>query len=383
MSSRLSKPAATERAERLTSPWPGGCAAIPVKRSSRTRPAGRELINDREPDMPVDLVAELAVQAASDRRRIVFADGAAEEVVAAAHQVVELDVAIPILVGDPVDVAAAAARCGVDIEGFEIARPGGDLLDELVVDYGSVHPGFPESAARRLLGAPLNLAAMLVRRGHGDALVAGFGCPTGEVVATSQLIIGLAEGAVTPSSVLVMEIPNYAGPEGNLLAFADCAVVPAPSVTELADIAVDTASTVRDLLGWEPRVAMLSFSTRGSASDPHAERVAKALELVRARVPDLAVDGALQVDAALDPAVAAKKVPDGSAVAGRANVLIFPDLQAGNIAYKLVQRLAGAGAYGPLLQGFARPVSDLSRGARVEDIVATAVLTAIRAQTQV
>jgi phosphate acetyltransferase len=221
---------------------------------------------------------------------------------------------------------------------------------------------------------------MLTRTDRADALVAGTRCSTGEVVATAQLILGLADGIATPSSVLIMDIPGYAGPEGSLLAFADCAVVPAPSAAELADIAVATADTVKRLLGWEPRVALLSFSTKGSAEDPSVVRVREAVEQIRAQVSSLTVDGELQVDAALDPGVAAKKAAGANAVAGRANTLIFPDLNAGNIGYKLVQRLAGAGAYGPLLQGFARPVSDLSRGAGVDDIVAATIMVALCAQ---
>jgi phosphate acetyltransferase len=196
------------------------------------------------------------------------------------------------------------------------------------------------------------------------------------VILASQMFIGMREGILTPSSFFLMAVPDWKGSEGGLLVFADCAVNPNPTAKELADIAVSTAASVRELLDWVPRIAMLSFSTRGSASHPDADKVLEALKLVREREPDLAIDGEMQADAALVPSVAAKKMGNTGLVAGRANVLIFPDLDAGNIAYKLVQRLARADAYGPVFQGFRRPVSDLSKGASIDDIVGATILVA-------
>jgi len=178
----------------------------------------------------------------------------------------------------------------------------------------------------------------------------------------------------------IASIPGYEGPEGNLLAIADCAVCPSPEPNELADIAITTADTVRNLMGWEPRVALLSFSTKGSASHELIDNILRALEMVHKRRPDLLIDGELQLDSAIMPEVAAKKVPGNSPVAGRANILIFPDLNAGNIGVKLIQCFAKAVAYGPILQGFAKPVSDLSRTAPIEEIVGAITIMVVRAQ---
>jgi phosphate acetyltransferase len=220
----------------------------------------------------------------------------------------------------------------------------------------------------------------MVKLGEADCMVAGLSHTTGEVIMACEMIIGLQEGISTVSSMGIMNIPGYDGPEGSLMAIADCAVAPAPDSNELADIAISTADTVKRLLGWEPRVALLSFSTKGSADHERVDMVLRALDLVKERKPDLLVDGELQLDAAIVPEVAAKKVKGESPVAGRANTLIFPDLNAGNIGVKLVQRFAGGVGYGPLLQGFACPVSDLSRGAPVEEIVGATTMVVVCAQ---
>ena len=210
---------------------------------------------------------------------------------------------------------------------------------------------------------------MMVHLGEADGMVAGAINSTANVIRAASLVIGLQEGISTPSSFFLMEIPGFEGGEDGNLLFADCAVNIDPSPDELAEIAIATARSAKWLLDWEPRVALLSFSTKGSASHELVDKVIKATNIAKSKEPSLLIDGELQADAALIPSVAKRKVKGGSPVAGRANILIFPDLNAGNIAYKLVQRLAKANAYGPILQGFSRPVSDLSRGATVEDIV--------------
>ncbi|MCU0280021.1 MAG: phosphate acyltransferase [Candidatus Nanopelagicales bacterium] len=318
------------------------------------------------------------VRMGQDVGRVVLAEGEAPRIIQAAALAAEFKVARPLLLGSVTRIADTAQGLGVPIEGIEMVDPtADDRVGDFAAEYCAANPGFPAGAARLMFTDPLPFAAMLVRTGAVDAMVAGLQHATAEVLLVSQLIIGMQEGIETASSMFLMDIPGYEGGEDGLLAFADCAVIPMPTAEQLADITIATAHTVRHLLGWEPRVALLSFSTKGSGQDPSIDRVTEALGIVHRREPALSVDGELQVDTAIVPEVAATKLPGGGPIAGRANVLIFPDLNAGNIGYKLVQRLSGAGAYGPLLQGFAGTVSDLSRGATTDDIVAAIAMTSM------
>lgn len=333
--------------------------------------------------MSADFMNELQIKAKAEPKRVVFPEANEEKILQAACQVRDMSIAFPLLVGEPQAVSALAGSVGVSLDGITVV----DHTDEGKVEhfaneYVKTNPDFPASAVKRMLKSPLYFGAMMVKLDEADCMVAGLSHTTGEVIMASEMIIGLQEGISTVSSMGIMSIPGYEGPEGSLLAIADCAVCPAPDANELADIAIATADTVRSLIGWEPRVALLSFSTKGSTSHEHVDTVLKALEMIHERRPDLLIDGELQLDAAIVPEVAAKKVGGDSPVAGRANILIFPDLNAGNIGVKLVQRFAKAVAFGPLLQGFAKPLSDLSRGAPVEEIIGATTMVVVRAQNK-
>lgn len=324
---------------------------------------------------------QLRAKARSRPRRVVFPESGEEKILQAVRAVRDMGLARPVLVGKPDEISGSAQSIGVSLEGISIVDHGDPgEMERLAADYGKLKADLPASALRRKMRDPMIFAAMMVKAGEADCMVAGLSHTTGEVIMASEMIIGLQEGITTVSSTGILDIPGFAGTEGSLLGIADCAVCPAPGSQELADIAISTADTLHALLDWEPRVALLSFSTKGSAGHERVDMVLKALEMVRERRPDILIDGELQLDAAIDPGVAARKVKEESSVAGRANILIFPDLESGNIGVKLVQRFARAVAYGPLLQGFARPVSDLSRGAPVEEIVGAATMAAVRAQ---
>ena len=314
---------------------------------------------------------------------IVLPEGTEPRTVQASAQIVKQGVAKVTLLGKLEEVKKVAAETGTDLTGVAVIDP---AASEKSADYTKLlfdlrkAKGMTEDQAKELVtGNPLYYGAVMLKAGDADGMVAGAINSTGNVLRPALQIIKTAPGIKTVSGSFIMELPDKQWGDDGVMVFGDCAVVPDPTAEELAAIAVSTAETGRVLVDLDPRVAMLSFSTKGSAKHDNVTKVQEATKLAHELAPDLALDGELQADAALVESVGQLKSP-GSAVAGKANVLIFPDLQAGNIGYKLVQRLAGATAVGPIIQGLAKPVSDLSRGCSVDDIVSVVAITAVKAQ---
>lgn len=325
---------------------------------------------------------EIVRRAALAPKRIVLPEAGDPRILKAAERLQRERIARPVLVGSSSVVQRAAQAISVDLRGIEIVDPATcdqrEDLSRAALAVVEKKGGGSEQAAQ-LLEQPLYAGAALVSLSHADGLLAGAVHSTAETLRAILRMIGPAASRTLVSSFFLMELARLTPAGEGTLAFADCGLVPSPSAEELAQIALGTAEQFALLTGREPRVALLSFSTKGSAEHESVERVRQALEAIRRLDPSLKVDGELQGDAALIPEIAASKAP-GSAVAGSANVLIFPDLNAGNIAYKLVERLAQAQAIGPLLAGVAAAANDLSRGCSVDDIVVAAAVTSLQAR---
>ena len=330
----------------------------------------------------MDLLQDIITRAKANKQRIVLPEGTEERTLRAADKLLADGVASIILIGNKTEISQLAASYGltnidlatiVDPLNHEKKAAYADLLFQLRQKKGMT----PEKAAV-LVENPLYLGCLMIKAGDADGEIAGAQNTTGDVLRPALQIVKTAPGISCVSGAFLMFLKDKSYGDNGLLVFADCAVMPNPTAAELAQIAVSTAQTTRDIVGADPKVAMLSFSTKGSASHEMVDKVVEATRLAKEMAPDLKIDGELQADAAIVDVVAAQKAP-GSEIAGKANVLVFPTLEVGNIAYKLVQCLAGAQAVGPILQGIAAPVNDLSRGCSVDDIYKMVAIAANQA----
>lgn len=325
------------------------------------------------------LIESIKENAKKELKTIVLPESEDERVLQATQKVLEEKTANVVLIGNEEQIKADAASCGASIEGATIIDPkkfdGIERYVDELVELRKAKNLSKEEATEIMTTEPRFFGCMMVKLGEADGLVAGSNSPTADVLRAAIQVIKTAPGINTVSSAFIMETADGKFGDNGLILFADCAVIPEPNAEQLADIASATAATAKSVVGLDPKVAMLSFSTKGSANHPLVDKVQYAVDLLQERNVDFEFDGELQADAAIVEAVGAKKAPD-SKVAGRANVLVFPDLQSGNIGYKLVQRFAGAAAHGPVVQGLAKPVNDLSRGCSVDDIANLVAITA-------
>ena len=331
----------------------------------------------------MSVIDKIKAKAKQNVKHIVLAEGSEPRTVQAARQIVDQGIASVTLLGNKEEIAAVAKQTNTDLAGIELIDPKASGKTEayasLLFELRKAKGMTPEQARDLAEGDTLYYGALMVKSGDADGMVAGAINSTGNVLRPALQIIKTAPGISVVSGAFIMEVPDHKYGDDGVLIFGDCAVLPDPTADELAAIAIASAQTGKQLTGMEPKVAMLSFSTKGSAKHDNVTKVQQATAKVHELAPDLVCDGELQADAALVESVGALKAP-GSNVAGHANVLIFPDLQAGNIGYKLVQRFANASAVGPIVQGLAKPVNDLSRGCSVDDIVSVVAITAVKAQ---
>lgn len=319
---------------------------------------------------------------AAPSRRVALPECEAVKTLLAARRVLDEGVGTPVLVSPRDVIEATAAEAGVALDGMEVVDTSDEATADALAERYMAGGARLLSAkgTRRKIKNPMWYAMVMEELGDVDCTFCGHTNTTGDVLMAAQTIIGLKEGVDVPSIFALVETAGFEGPEGNVICFADCGLNPEPTASELASIAISAADNVSAIMGWEPRVGFLSYSTCGSGAGSSVDRVNEAIALVHERRPDIAADGEFQLDAAIDEAVAAKKVGRESSVAGRANVLIFPDLNSANLAVKIVQRFAHGAAYGHTLSGFKCPVADSSRGATVDEIVGDIAMLVLSAR---
>ncbi|WP_294354596.1 phosphate acetyltransferase [uncultured Clostridium sp.] len=330
----------------------------------------------------MELMNKIFETAKQDKKRIVLPEGNEERTIIASYHIAKEGFAFPILVGNEEEILNKAKELDIDLSGIEIIDPNkSDRLNVYIESFYELrkNKGMTMEKAEKIVRDPLYFGTMMVKLDDADGMVSGAVHTTGDLLRPGLQIIKTAPGVSCVSSFFIMLVPGSKYGENGMLLFSDCAVNPNPNEDQLAAIAIATAETAKNLCKVEPKVAMLSFSTMGSADGELVQKVRNATEKAKELRPDLAIDGELQLDAAIVQKVASQKAPN-SKVAGNANVLVFPDLQAGNIGYKLVQRFANAEAIGPICQGFAKPINDLSRGCSYEDIIKVVAITAVQAQ---
>ncbi|GAB6138447.1 phosphate acetyltransferase [Halanaerobaculum tunisiense] len=330
----------------------------------------------------MDFINQIHEQARSDKQKIVLPEGTEPRMIKAFPEILGEDIADIVLLGDKKEIRKNASKYRIDLTEVEIINPTqADKLEEYAQTYYELrkHKGITIEEAREQIKDPLYFGSMMVNKGDADGKLAGSVNATGRVLGADFKIIGTSEDISNVSGFFIMIVENKNFGKDGVLVFSDCAVNPNPDADQLAEIAVSSARTAKNLIGMDPKVAMLSFSTNGSANHELVDKVQEATAKARDLDSGIEIDGEMQADAALIPEVGERKYPE-SEIAGDANVLVFPDLQAGNIGYKILQRLGGAKAYGPILQGIAKPVNDLSRGCSVQDIVNVTAITAVQAQ---
>ena len=329
----------------------------------------------------MSILDQIYEKAKKNPQRVAFPEATNEKMMQAAYETGKDGYIYPILVGDEAELRRLAEERGYDASVFsfvDINEEG--LKNEIIAEYVALPDTiYKEKALNRRMADPLNYAMVMQKVGRADVTFAGIDNTTGDVLLAGQMFVGVKPGLSTVSSIGLCDIPGYEGSEGSLLAIGDSAVCTNPNPEQLASIAIAACDTVKELLDWEPRCAMVCYSTLGSGSGELIDKVKAALAIANERRPDLAIDGEFQLDAAIVPAVAEKKVKRESKVAGKANVVIWPDLNVGNVAVKLIQQFGHADAYGPMLQGFNSIVCDCSRGAPVSEIKGNVVISAVRA----